>query len=217
MQEITLKNALRRVASRQLRMIISYHLYDRFKRFLAPNIVGGEAARENAATLRMYKNIFQTLVEDAKNIFILEAAKFFDKQNSALSFKFLINLAEEKRVINKKDAIALIGAIKKEKQLIKDFKTWRDKIIAHDDWRKEGIPTISSGDIDRMFGLCKFVLNNISSKSDNSIYSFAHIGKDCEREVKLLIIALKEHEKDRLAKIQRKYNREIRKLNRATT
>jgi len=226
-----------RLRNRYLRFLSAYKLYDEFNKLSAPNKVGKKKAGANVNIFNKYKYFIMSSKEALRCFFLIELAKFFDEdkiRKQSLSVQEIVDFAlvdinsfsikefkkyHKDRVVipeffealvplSKKDLIKIKNRIKRNSDIIDRVKEYRDKHLAHDDIKKRDV-FINKKDIDILAKIVKDVIALLYKKLDFSSNIYDNYEKEPVKNINNLINDLKEQEKIRLLKVEKKYGFKI--------
>lgn len=85
---------LKRLHDRLYNAYASFYIWEAFQKLMAPNVLGEDDAQENVKVINSYKEFFSPTIYAHNKTFIIELAKFFDTDKSALSVSKIINCVE---------------------------------------------------------------------------------------------------------------------------
>lgn len=222
----------KQLRNRHLHAIAARKVFDEFNKLSATNIVGKKNAEANVKIFNFYKYFFLTSKEAVRCFFMIELAKFFDEdaRKQTLSIQNIIHYAEKRiesfsvdefhkyhneryiipelfekfKALTKSDLNKIKKRLKRNKNRIENLKKYRDKFLAHDDIKKKDI-LIHRKDIDVLLKIIKDTIALIYTKLEFSVNSYQNYEEEPVREINRLMKALKEHEDQRLADIEKKY------------
>lgn len=222
---------IKRMQSRYFHAFCAFNAYEGMREIAAPNIVGESEATENVKTMDKYKNFFVIAQEALQHYFFLELGKLFDASNQSLHINKVVNftennlkkmtldafkaynqdrqllkeLTERYKGIEHSDLSAIKDLLNKQKSTIEKLKTYRDSWVAHDDAKQPQRPSISAQEVKDLFDTLKKILNTISGKLNDEIWSYSHVESDVKNHVSLIIDHLRRFEPYRLKEIEKKY------------
>jgi hypothetical protein len=223
----------KKLDNRYLLTIASRKIFDEFNKLLTISIIGKKNAEANAKILGSYKYFFATTKEAVRCFFLIELAKFFDedKQRQTLSIQNVIDFAKKRiesfsvdqfqkyhkerkiipeifekyRALTQKDLDSIEKRINRNKNRVKNLKTYRDKFLAHDDVKKQDI-LINRRDINVLLRIIKDTIGLLYMKLDFSSISYVNYEEEPILELNHLIKVLKESEDRRLLNFREEYH-----------
>ena len=220
----------KKLRSRYLNTLASYKTFERLQQLSAVNVVGKKKANANVQVLNSYKYFFLTSKEAIRCYLLIEMAKFFDLNLSgqSLTIHTALGCAEKNiksyapEVFNEfhkqknrdvlegyqpfslTDLQRLKKRIKSNKARIEKLKTYRDKFLAHDDIKKIHI-NITGNDVRILMKIIKDSVELLYNKLDYSGTIYQNYEEEPVNEVDRIFSSLHEHEKHRIAEINKKY------------
>ena len=216
--------------SRYLHTLAAFRIYERFRKLAATNIVGKRKAKANVKTFGNHIYFFALLQEAARCYFFLELAKFFDenKRKQSLTIELLLDFVEYNFSSFSKDEffkyhagknpILLEGyrpwtlqdikkirkRLQRNKKLISDLKTYRDKFLVHDDLKKDTV-NITGSQIKTLLKIIQDTVDLFYLKLEFSSTIYSNYDKEPVWAVDRVMSVLQEHEEGRARKIKEKY------------
>lgn len=184
----------------------------------APNIVWEENALENIKTMNKFWYFFWFTKESSRKIYLLELAKFFDKDNQALSIYKILNflksnikyftyenykhfswdnyfcLENEYIPINNKNISHYETQIDSILDLVVKLRQYRDQFIAHNQIKPEE-PSINIWEIELITNILIEVINDCSYHLFSSTYSHKYQEDEIFNEIKRIIDFLNKYDK----------------------
>ena len=222
----------KQLRNRYLHVIAARKVFDEFNKLSATNIVGMKNAEANVKIFNFYKYFFLTSKEAVRCFFMIELAKFFDEDSrkQALSIQNIIHYAEKRidsfsvgefhkynnekhvvpelferfKALTNKDLDRIKKRLNRNKTRIENLKKYRDKFLAHDDIKKKDV-LIQRRDINILLKIVKDTIALIYTKLEFSVNSYQNYEEEPVREINRLMTALKKHEDQRLADIEKRY------------
>jgi len=223
---------MQELRNRYLHTIATFTIYEEFQKIAAPNIVGEKRAQKNVHTFSRHLYFFAPLKESARCYFFIELAKFFDrnKRGQSLTLETLLDLVENHlssfskeeflkyhvgryiipelfesyKEFSRKDINNFRERLKRNKKIIEDLKTYRDKFLVHADISKNEVK-ITAGQIKILLKIVKDTVNIFYKKLDFASNAYSNYDQEPAKAVNNVIKALQEHEAERLQKIDREY------------
>jgi len=198
----------------------SFNVYEQLNKLRAPNIVGEAEADQNAQIMSAYTGFF-TSAESALNLeFLMLTAKLFDTHKDALHLNRLINFAEQNQRhltaadfkefnegrqyldelvakyegIERKDLLDMGKRLQEVEPILQKLKDHRDKILAHEDMRRDGLEKITYEEISKLLDLSHDILNIFSSRTNHETTSYLMLKRQSVEDTKQVISALRELE-----------------------
>jgi len=222
----------KRLRNRYLHTLSAYKLFDEFNKLSAENIVGKKRAQANVNIFNKYGYFILTSKESLRCFFLIELAKFFDKdlRKQNLSIENVINYSDKKiesfsveqfhqyhkdrkiipelfekfKALTKKDLNKINKRLNNNQEVIKRLKDYRDQYLAHDDIKKKDIP-INKKNVNTLMNIVKDTIELIHHKLDFSSNSYSNYKEEPIKDINRLVKDLKEHEKLRIIRLEEKY------------
>src|SRR3989344_3320116 len=225
-------NWTEKLRGRYLHTLATFRIFERFQKLSAPNIVGKKKAEVNAKLFSNHVYFFMPIKESSRIYFFIELAKFFDKnrRKQSLTISYLLDFADNnfssfskeefqkyhsKRYflpdlfqyyipITHKDIQKIRGRLRRNKSVIKNLNTYRDKFLAHDDLDKVQIH-ITGVQIKVLLRIVKDTIDLFYQKLEFASTMYDNYDKEPVRAVDRVVKNLQEHETERMRKIMEKY------------
>lgn len=223
---------IQELRNRYLHTIATFTIYEEFQKIAAPNIVGKKRAQKNVHTFSRHLYFFAPLKESARCYFFIELAKFFDrnKRGQSLTLETLLDLVENHpssfskeeflkyhvgryiipelfesyKEFSGKDINNLKKRLKRNKKIIEDLKTYRDKFLVHADINKKKVK-ITGKQIKILLKIIRDTIDLFYQKLDFASNAYSNYDEEPAKAVNNLIKVLQEHETERLRKIDQEY------------
>ena len=217
---------------RYLHTLAVFRIFERFRKLSAPNVVGKRKAKENVHTFSQHLYFFTPLQEAARCYFFIELAKFFDvnKKKQSLTIEMLLDLVDnhfssfskEKFLahhqnrdfipelfasyepFSRSDIRKIRKRLARNKKVITDLKTYRDKFLVHADLKKEEIK-ITAVQIKVLLKIVKDTVDLYYRRLDFASNDYRNYDEEPVFAVDNVMQRLQEHEKERLRKIYKEY------------
>lgn len=223
---------MEKLRSRYLHTLALFRIYERFRKLSAPNIVGKKKAEANVKIMSQHVYFFIPVQEAARCYFFVELAKFFDEnkkkqsltiehilgfiENNFASFSkeefqkyhaernFIPELLEGYKPFMLQDVKKFRKRLARNKVIIKNLKTYRDKVLVHSDIKAVQVQ-ITGKDIKVLLNIVQDAIDLLYLKLDFASNMYSNYDKEPPRAVDEVIKILQEYEKERLKKIKEKY------------
>lgn len=194
---------------------------------MAPNVVGKRRANVNVKIINDYKYFFLPIQESARCYFLIELAKFFDKNYSqSLSINSLLNFIEKNirsfsrdefikyhsergftpeliqgyKEFSIEDIKKIRKRLKRNEKKIEKVQNYRDKFLAHDDVKKIEIE-INAGEVKTLFKIVENLIDLFCLRFEFSSNIYSNYEKEPIRAVDRIVSILQKYEMERLKKI----------------
>lgn len=216
---------IQRLNARYVETLWLFHLFVKFNKLKAPNVVGESTARENVVTINRFPAVFVTCVEALSFRLIIELAKFFDTEpDSLFLFKLISFVQNRNSEITREDFLAFHGKgsipenialfdgvgsdqlrslktkIKQSKPIWEKVKKIRNQSLAHDDLVKD-IASITFDEIEEIINLLGEILELFSGAYLMSYTMYSKPLKDVNDDVDYLFTVLNKAERDRIVSL----------------
>ncbi len=226
------KDWTEKLRGRYLHTLATFRIYERFRKLTATNIVGKRKAEANAKLFSNHVYFFMPVQESCRCYFFVELAKFFDKNknNQSLTIELLLDfsdnninsfskneflkfhsnryfipdLLEGYKPLTRKDIARMRRRLSRNKKIIENLKTYRDKFLAHDDIDKTHVD-ITGPQIKILLKIIEDIIDLFYRTLDFSSNMYDNYDKQPVFAVDQVIKNLQEHEIERLRKIREKY------------
>jgi len=224
-------NYIKKLKSRYLNILGSYTVYDSLGTLVTPNKIGKDKASRNVKIINGFKYFFYPVRESCRCYFLIELAKFFDKNIKSLTLLRVLDYSEENvdklqkenfleyhkkrnicselfkdyKEITLTDIKKLRKRLTDKKNIIKRLKDYRDQYLAHDDIEKIKI-SVSAREIKEILKLIKNIIEFYYLKLDFSSNYYNFWKEETVNDTKNIVYYLQKIETDR--------HKEIKKLKR---
>ena len=221
-----------KLRGRYLHTLATFRIFERFQKLSAINIVGKKRAEANAKLFSNHVYFFMPVKESVRIYFFIELAKFFDKNRRKQSLTighlldfvdknftsfskdefqkyhsnryFLPDLFQYYRPLTHRDIKKIRDRLHRNKSVVKNLNTYRDKFLAHDDLNKVQIH-ITSGQIKVLLRIIKDTVDLFYRTLVFTSNMYDNYDKEPVRAVDRVIKSLQEHETEQMRKIMEEY------------
>ena len=201
---------MQELRNRYLHTIAAFTIYEEFQKIAAPNVGGKKRAEKNVHTFSRHLYFFAPLKESARCYFFIELVKFFDKnkrgqsltietlfdlvENHFSSFSkeeflkyhmgryFIPELFESYKEFSRKDINNFKERLKRNKKIIDDLKTYRDKFLVHADINKNEVK-ITAGQIKILLKIVKNAVDIFYRKLDFASNAYSNYDEEPAKAV----------------------------------
>lgn len=223
-----------KLRGRYLHTLATFRIFERFKKRSAPNIVGKKRAEANAHIFSQNIYFFAPLQEAARCYFFVELAKFFDSnpREQSLTIKLLLDLVDKNfssfskekfqeyhsdrdfipelfehyEPFSRADIKKIRQRLARNKKVIANLKSYRDKFLVHADLKYEEIH-ITGPQIKVLLRIVKDTIDLFYKKLDFVSNDYRNYDQEPVFAVDNVMKSLEEHEKERIRKIYAKYGK----------
>ncbi len=219
-----------RLRARYLQILAAFKIFEEFKKVRATDIVGQEMAELNISIFNQYKYFVFPSGEALRCYFLIGLAKCFDEDRRTVSVKNIIAHAKRKigsfsvdefvkyyegrenlsevsknfKALSEDDLLKIENRLSGANGMIKKLKAYRDQYLAHDDTKKEDVP-INDQEVASLMDIVKDAIDLIYNRVALAGNCYINYEEEPVRDLQRLIRALREHEADRIEKINKKY------------
>lgn len=205
---------------RYLRTLAAHKIYISLNKSIAANIQGKRKAEENVRAVSKYTYFYSTTKEATRCYFLIELAKFFDKDSRSRSIIWMLDYAiQNKDKLSKENYIQFhkdrksnsilfdhykslsfndLSKLKKRvlnnKDKIERLITYRNQELAHDDRNKDQV-SITIAEMETLLKIVRDTVKLFYEKLDFASIVFDNFEKEPERDVDLLFRNLRKLEK----------------------
>lgn len=221
-----------KLRGRYLHTLATFRIFERFQKLSAPNIVGKKKAEINAKLFSNHVYFFMPVKESSRIYFFIELAKFFDKnrRKQSLTVDYLLDFVDNNfssfskekfqeyhskryfqpdlfqyyKPLTRKDIQKIRDRLKRNKLVIKNLNTYRDKFLAHDDLNKVQIH-ITGTQIKVLLRIVKDTIDLFYRTLEFASNMYDNYDKEPVHAVDRVVKNLQDHETERMRKIMEKY------------
>jgi hypothetical protein len=209
---------IKKLRSRYLNTLSAYKVYDCINNLSASNKVGKKKSSKNVETLNDFKYFFIISKEACRCYFLIEIAKFFDRDTRALTVFNVLDYSEENlnkltkeyflryhkdrkilpELFKNYEELKLLDInkmrekIKLKRGLIEKLITYRNKFLAHDDVNKIRI-NITAKEVEQILNLIRGIIDIYYLKLDFSTNSYRNYKEMPVADTVRLIKYLQKH------------------------
>lgn len=224
---------IKNIEERYFKALSAFHIFETLIELVDFNIVGQDTSEKNKKIIEKDFNSFFLPSKEALRVyFFLELAKLFDIADQSLHITKIVNytqsniakltvndfaeysqgqdknfiaeLVRNYQGVKHDDLVAIKSDIEKNKEIIKQLKTYRDQYLAHDDIKKDEI-NITGEEIRILFNIIEKIIGIFLSKLISTSVMYDNAKIDTKDKTKMVIDYLIRFEPYRLKEINELY------------